>query len=142
MAYSFENRVMVVTGGAGDIGGAICRALEAGGARVVAVDVDAAAPRNARVGFLRLDVSDSAEVDRVFGQVESEWGPIDGLVNAAGIAPTAFCTEGSDADWRRTLEVNLSGVYYCSRRAARGMIERQRGTIVNISSTNGLVGEE
>ncbi len=142
MAYSFDNQVMVVTGGAGDIGAAICREIEAGGARVVAVDVDAAAPRTLRVGFLRLDVSDSAEVDRVFGQVESEWGPIDGLVNAAGIAPAAFCTEGSDADWRRTLEVNLSGVYYCSRRAARGMIERRRGSIVNISSTNGLVGEE
>jgi 3-oxoacyl-[acyl-carrier protein] reductase len=54
----------------------------------------------------------------------------------------ASCTETTDQDWRRTLDVNLSGLYYCSRRAARSMGARRRGAIVNISSTNGLVGEE
>ncbi len=149
MPYSFHDRIVVVTGGAGDIGAAICRALDAGGACVLAADVDRAAGdrlrpqlRHAKARFLVLDVSDSAQVDRLFDQVEKEWGPLDGLVNAAGIAPTAACTEMTDQDWRRTLETNLSGLYYCSRRAARSMVARRRGAIVNIASTNGLVGEE
>ncbi len=149
MPYSFEDRLVVVTGGAGDIGAAICRALDAGGACVAAVDVDAEGGRRLQAGLRRprsrfavLDVSDSAAVGRVFDQIEADLGPIDGVVNAAGIAPMALSTETSDEDWQRTLAVNLSGLYYCSRRAARGMVARRRGAIVNIASTNGLVGEE
>src|SRR5215467_14299542 len=113
MPYSFENRIILVTGGAGDIGAAICRALDAGEACVLAADVDTEAGerlrpqlRHPKSRFLLLDVSDSAQVDRVFDQVEAEWGPLDGLVNAAGIAPTGPCTETTDADWRRTIETN------------------------------------
>jgi 3-oxoacyl-[acyl-carrier protein] reductase len=87
-------------------------------------------------------VSDSAQVASAFERVEAEFGRLDGLVNAAGIAPMAFCTDTTDEDWRRTLDTNLSGLYYCSRSAARLMIPRRRGAIVNIASTNGLVGEE
>lgn len=144
MPYSFENRTMLVTGGAGDIGAAICRALDADGARVLIADVDIEGGKKIRsqlrhpgAEFVYLDVSDSAQVTRVLDQVE-----IDGLVNAAGIAPMAFCTDTTDQDWHRTIQVNLSGLYYCSRQAARGMMARRRGAIVNIASTNGLVGEE
>ncbi len=144
MAYSFENRTVLVTGGAGDIGGAICRALDADGARVLIADVDADGGNKLRsqlrhpgAKFVHLDVSDSAQVARVLDQMV-----LDGLVNAAGIAPMAFCTDTTDQDWQRTIQVNLSGLYYCSRQAARGMVERRHGAIVNIASTNGLVGEE
>ena len=149
MSYSFDNRVVLVTGGAGDIGAAICRALDADGACVVAADLDVEGGRrlrsqlrHSRSEFLQLDVSDSAQVDGLFDRVEAEWGRVDGLVNAAGIAPMAFCTDTADSDWHRTIETNLSGLYYCSRRVARGMVARRRGAIVNIASTNGLVGEE
>ncbi|MBI3667533.1 MAG: SDR family oxidoreductase [Acidobacteria bacterium] len=149
MAYSFENRNILVTGGAGDIGSAICRVLDAGGACVLVADIDraggemlAAKLRHPQSRFLFLDVADSGQVKAVFARMEAEFGALDGLVNAAGIAPVASCTETSDEDWRRTLEINLSGLYYCSREAARGMAARRRGAIVNISSTNGLVGEE
>jgi NAD(P)-dependent dehydrogenase (short-subunit alcohol dehydrogenase family) len=149
MPYSFDGRVIFVTGGAGDIGAAICRALDADGACVAAFDLDAAGGekllpqmRHPRSRFLQLDVSDSAQVDRAFRQTEADLGRFDGLVNAAGIAPLASCTETTDAEWRRTLEINLSGLYYCCRNAARSMQARRRGAIVNIASTNGLVGEE
>jgi NAD(P)-dependent dehydrogenase (short-subunit alcohol dehydrogenase family) len=149
MAYHFEDRIFLVTGGSGDIGAAICRALDASGACVLVADVDQ--PRGQAVlgelthpesQFLLLDVSRSAQVEVVFQHVEREFGKLDGLVNAAGIAPQSFCTETTDADWHRTIEINLSGVYWCSRAAARGMVERRQGAIVNIASTNGLVGEE
>ena len=149
MSYSFENRVFVVTGGAGDIGAAICRAIDAGGGCVWAADLDRTAAarlipalRHPQSRFAELDVSDSAAVDRVFEQVQAEHGRLDGLVNAAGIAPMAPCTDTTDQDWRRTLDTNLSGLYYCSRAAARMMVAQRRGAIVNIASTNGLVGEE
>lgn len=149
MPYSFEDQVIVVTGGAGDIGAAICRALDAGGACVLVADVDsaggqklAAQLKHPRSGFILLDVSDPEQVRQVFRQIETDLGRLDGLVNVAGIAPAASCTETTDQTWRQTLEVNLSGLYYCSREAARSMVARRRGVIVNISSTNGLVGEE
>ena len=149
MPYNFEDRIFLVTGGAGDIGAAICRNLDAAGACVLVADVDQAGGQalldqltHPEAQFLLLDVSNSKQVTLAFQQVEAEFGSLDGLVNAAGIAPSAFCTETSDADWHRTIETNLSGLYYCSRAAARGMVERRRGAIVNISSTNGLVGEE
>jgi len=144
MPYDFQDRLILVTGGAGDIGAAICGALDADGARVLIADTDAArgealraSLRHPQARFLALDVSDSAQVAGALDGLA-----LDGLVNAAGIAPMASCTETTDEDWRRTLGVNLSGLYYCSRQAARGMVERRRGSIVNIASTNGLVGEE
>jgi 3-oxoacyl-[acyl-carrier protein] reductase len=149
MPYNFEDRIFLVTGGSGDIGAAICRKLDAYGACVLVADVDQ--PRGQALLselthpeslFLLLDVSKPEQVAMVFDHVEQEFGKLDGLVNAAGIAPSASCTETSDADWRRTIDINLSGVYWCSRAAARGMVQHRRGAIVNISSTNGLVGEE
>ncbi len=149
MAHRLENQVIAVAGGSGDIGGAICRKLDAEGATCVILDIDEAGGaarcadlKNPQARFLKLDVSDSAAVTAAFDQIERDYGRIDGLVNAAGIAPLAACLETDDATWQRTLSINLSGVHYCSRQAARAMVKRGRGAIVNISSTNGLVGEE
>jgi len=149
MPYDFQDWVFLVTGGAGDIGAAICRKLHKCKGLVLVADVDQ--PRgqalvgelsNPRAQFLMLDVSQSDQVQAAFDRIEQEFGRLDGLVNAAGIAPSALCTETTDADWHRTIETNLSGLYYCSRAAARIMVRRGQGVIVNISSTNGLVGEE
>lgn len=149
MSGDFTDQVIAVTGGSGDIGGAICRRLDSAGATMVVLDTDAARAESLltelthpRSCFLPLDVSKPSEVKKVFGEIHERFGPLDGLVNAAGIAPMAPCLEIDEATWNRTIEVNLSGVHYCSQAAAREMARRGRGAIVNISSTNGLVGEE
>jgi 3-oxoacyl-[acyl-carrier protein] reductase len=149
MPYDLSDRVYIVTGGAGDIGFAAAERLDADGALVALFDVDEAAGRErlSRLGrresrFYRVDVSDSAAVDAAFAEVLRDFGRLDGLVNAAGIAPGADCRETTDAMWRQVIDINLSGVHFCSRAAARIFAAQRRGAIVNVSSTNGLVGEE
>ena len=149
MPYDFRDRVIPVTGGGGDIGGAICEDLDRNGAQVVILDTDVAGSqarlarlKHPKARFIQLDVSDSPAVTAAFGEIVQSCGRIDGLVNAAGIAPVIDCLDTDDETWRRTIEINLSGVYYCSREAARVMVGQGGGAIVNISSTNGLVGEE
>lgn len=149
MPYDFRDHVIAVTGGSGDIGGAICERLDSAGACVTILDTDEPRGREHRAklqhprsAFLPLDVSDSAAVSAAFERIEKDQGRIDGLVNAAGIAPVVGCLDTDDETWQRTIAINLSGVHYCSREAARSMARRGAGAIVNISSTNGLVGEE
>ena len=149
MPFDFDGRVYAVTGASGDIGGAAAEMLDASGAVVTMLDVDEAGGReragrlrNPKSGFRKLDVTDSGEVDAAFSEVVAELGRLDGLVNAAGIAPLANCWETDNELWRKVLDINLSGLHYCSRAAARVLMERRRGAIVNVSSTNGLVGEE
>ncbi len=149
MAHDFSGRVMAVTGGGGDIGGAICEALDAGGATVVILDVDVAGGEawraklsNPRTRFQKLDVSDSAAVRRAFLSIQADFGRLDGLVNAAAVVSFADSWATDDESWRRTIDINLSGVHYCSREAALLMMPRRSGAVVNVSSTNGLVGEE
>lgn len=149
MAYDFSGKIIAVTGGGGDIGGAICREADAHGACVIILDVDLAGGerertrlRHSRSRFIELDVSDSAAVRRVFDGIEREFGRLDGLVNGAGIAPLHDCWDTDDETWQRTIDINLSGTLYASRAAARIMMRQRRGAIVNVSSTNGLTGEE
>ncbi len=149
MPYNLQDRVIPVTGGSGDIGGAICQELDKNGALVVVLDTDASGGRalverlqHPKAQFLQLDVSNSSTVTAAFDEIVRTCGRIDGLVNAAGIAPVIPCLDTDDETWRRTIDINLSGVHYCSRQAAQVMVRQGRGAIVNISSTNGLVGEE
>ncbi len=149
MAHDFNGRVIAVTGGGGDIGGAVCRNLDRNGAVVVVLDVDVAGGEswrlrltNPQARFQPLDVSDSAAVRDAFLSIAADYGRIDGLVNGAGIARLLDCWDTDDDAWRRTIDINLSGVHYCSREVAKLMMPNRRGAIVNVSSTNGLVGEE
>ena len=149
MPYELSGRVYAVTGASGDIGGAAAEKLDAAGAAVVMLDLDAAGGADRAKGlrspgsrFVSLDVSDSSAVDAAFEQAVSDLGRLDGLVNAAGIAPLADSWETGDEMWRKVIEINLSGVHFCSRAAARIFMPQRRGAIVNVSSTNGLVGEE
>lgn len=149
MTLDFNGWTVAVTGGAGDIGAAICRAVAAGGARLVVFDVDwergeALADELEGSGsvFRPLDVADSDAVDAAFTEIERDHGRLHGLVNAAGIAPSAACWETGEELWRKVLSINLDGLFRTSRAAARIMMKARRGAIVNVSSTNGLVGEE
>lgn len=123
-------RTAIVTGAGKGIGKAVAMRLEADGIRVIRADIAGDVP-------LRLDVSRSAEVDAFFASAPR----IDILVNSAGIAgPNSAVMETPDAEWHRTIDVNLNGTFYMCRGAARQMAARGWGRIVNIASIAGKEG--
>jgi NAD(P)-dependent dehydrogenase (short-subunit alcohol dehydrogenase family) len=132
----------LVTAGAAGIGRAIAEALAGAGASVWVCDVDSSALASCPPGWIatRCDVGHEQEVDALFAELEARWGGLDILVNNAGIAgPTAGIEEVSPADWRRTIDVNLNGMFYCTRRAVP-WLRRSRGAIVNLASVAGRLG--
>ena len=138
-----KGRVAVVTGAAGGFGRAIARRLHADGARVALWDLDAdrvqAAAHGIGVGTgdllaLAMDVGDSTAVDVAAAATRAALGPIDVLVNNAGIVTKAAPWEVDDASWERTMRVNASGTFWCVRACLPDMRERRYGKIVNIGS--------
>ena len=132
-----QSPVAVVTGGAAGIGWEIGQRLAADGCTVVAVDrVPALTAGENPAGILwrELDVTDPVAVDRVFGEIEDELGPIDVLVNNAGIQRHRAIEDLSWDEWTAVVDVNLHGVFACLQAAGRRMLARGEGRIVNISS--------
>lgn len=141
-----EGLRVLVTAGAAGIGGAITAALVAAGARVHVCDVSEAVLAGCRdampgVGTTVADVSDEAAVDRLFAAVEERLGGLDALVNNAGIAgPTGAVEEIAVAEWRRCLDIDLTGQFLCTRRAVPLIKAAGGGSIVNMSSSAGRFG--
>ncbi|WP_439656007.1 2,3-dihydro-2,3-dihydroxybenzoate dehydrogenase [Lentzea sp. HUAS TT2] len=140
-----SGRTAVVTGAAGGMGVEIARALALRGLAVAAVDNDAEQlgvcveklrGENLNVHGFPADVTDGAEVEAVVERVEQELGPIDYLVNAAGVLRVAEVTELSEEDWSRTFQVNTNGVFLTSRAVARRMVPRRSGAIVTVASNS------
>ena len=121
--------VVVVTGGMRGIGAAIAAAFERQGDTVAVLDVEAGSP-------FTCDVSDEAQVEAASERVERELGPVDVLMNNAGVAHIAPSETLPAAEWRRSLEVMATGTFLCSRSFGGRMLERRRGCIVNVSSIN------
>lgn len=141
-----RSRLVVVTGGARGIGLGIARRFTQQGDGVVLADVDvdagntaAAALRHdgARASFVALDVRDPERVAGAVQGIEAERGPIDVWVNNAGIARRGPATTLDRADWTDSIDIMLSGAFWCSQAVGRGMVERGTGVIVNIASVNG-----
>jgi len=138
-------RALVTAGGAG-IGKAVACTLAEAGARVHICDIDEAALTQTLGEFPDLsgsksDISDEAGVDGLFDAVMADFGGLDILVNCAGISgPTGPIEDIEPADWRQTLAVNLDGAYLCTRRAVPLLKAAGGGSIVNFSSTAGLMG--
>jgi 3-oxoacyl-[acyl-carrier protein] reductase len=136
--------VVIVTGAASGIGRAIAERFGAEGAHVVVNDVDesgaeAVARAIAALGGTALavaaDVSDEAQVDRLFEQTLERFGGVDVLVNNASLTRTErHFLEADAAWWRRIINVNLTGAFLCSRRAAQIMAGKRSGAIINLSS--------
>jgi NAD(P)-dependent dehydrogenase (short-subunit alcohol dehydrogenase family) len=143
---SLTGKVVVITGGARGIGAATAAALVAGGARVAIGDLDEdLAKRTAKelgpdVLALRLDVTDHAGFSDFLDEVERQLGPIDVLINNAGIMPLSPLDEESDETTARQLAINLAAVIHGTREAMRRMKPRRGGHIVNIASVAGKVG--
>lgn len=137
---------VLVTAGASGIGRAVVEAMLEAGARVHLCDVDEkalAACREAlpQVGQSRADVADEVQVDRMFDELRARLDGLDALVNNAGIAgPTANIEDIDPADWRRCIEVDLTGMFLCARRAVPMLKAAGGGAIVNMSSAAGRLG--
>ncbi|MFM9372586.1 2,3-dihydro-2,3-dihydroxybenzoate dehydrogenase [Streptomyces sp. Da 82-17] len=134
-------RTALVTGAGQGIGEAVVRALAACGARVVAADrnadgVQALADGHAegRVLARELDVTVAPAVEALVDDVERTVGPLDILVNVAGVMRPAPVVDLTDADWAETFAVNTDGVFHTSRAVARRMSERRSGCIVTVGS--------
>ena len=140
-----EGKRVVVTGGTSGIGEATSRRFLDEGARVVALavgedEVATAAERIPGIEALLCDVADAAAVDQAFARADELLGGVDVLVANAGISIRKPFLEIEEADWRRVLDVNLTGVFHCAQQAARRMVAGDGGVILMTASTNGLTG--
>lgn len=134
---STQRPVAIVTGGSAGIGWEIGQRLVADGYVVVAADRAPGLTTGANpagIHWHELDVTDHAGVDRVFSEIEAEWGPIEVLVNNAGIQRHRAIEDLSWQEWTAVVDVNLHGVFAALQAAGRRMLERGGGRIVNISS--------
>ncbi|OHB71114.1 MAG: 3-oxoacyl-ACP reductase [Planctomycetes bacterium RBG_13_63_9] len=146
MDLHLKDNVAVVTGGSRGLGRAICLALAAEGAKVAvnyyrhqarAVELVARIEAEHAVDALPVpaDVTHEADVERMFALAEAELGPIDVVVNNAGVWPTAYVKDMSEEEWNATQRVNLTGPFLCCREAVRRWLAaRRKGRIVNVSS--------
>ncbi|MGQ9513156.1 elongation factor P 5-aminopentanone reductase [Thermodesulfitimonas sp.] len=143
-------KVAIVTGGSRGIGAAIAQELARHGASV-AVNYHSSAAAAAKVAAacreygtravaFQADIADPEAVEKLFIAVEESLGPVEILVNNAGTGLRRLAVETTDAEWHQLLAVNLSGAFYCSRRALGSMIRRRWGRIINIASVFGLTG--
>lgn len=150
MQVDLQDKVAVVTGAAQGIGRAIAEALTRNGAFVTLADVQEAKGRSAaeelgpRAAFQACDVSQAGQVRALFGAVVARHGRLDIAVNNAGIntgRPEERVTvdQYPDEVWRRIMNVDLDGVFYCCKAAAAQMIKQRSGVIVNIASIAGVV---
>jgi 2,3-dihydro-2,3-dihydroxybenzoate dehydrogenase len=139
----WQGKVAFVTGAAGGIGGAVARSLGERGVRVAAADNDPERLRRTvkelandglAVAAFPTDVAVSSEVESVVGQVERQLGPIDFLVNAAGVLRVGEARLLSDQDWSATFAVNTAGVFFVSRAVVNRMVPRGGGAVVTVAS--------
>jgi 2-hydroxycyclohexanecarboxyl-CoA dehydrogenase len=141
-----DGRVAVVTGAGRGIGAAIAAALSGAGARVAVWDLDGeqaakTAASLAQPGLgLRVDVTDRDDVRAALAATFDALGPVDVFVNNAGVDVISPFLDSNEDDWERILAVNLMGLFHCCKAVLPAMIERGRGTIVNLGSEAGRVG--
>ena len=148
--FDLKNKVALVTGARRGMGKADALALAAQGAKVAVTDIDLAEcqvvvneikAKGGEAAAFKMDVSSAAEVDQVITAVVAQFGRLDILVNNAGIYAPKLALDLTEADWEKTIAINLKGQFLCAQRAAREMAKNKWGRIVNIASVaSGQIG--
>jgi NAD(P)-dependent dehydrogenase (short-subunit alcohol dehydrogenase family) len=141
-----QSKRVLITGGAGGIGRATAVRFLEEGARVAVLDRDEAACRDLERelpgldGYIVSDVSDPEDVAQAFDDLDGLFGGPDILINNAGVSVRHTFLDVSPEEWRRVIDVNLTGVFFVAQQAARRMVGAGGGVILNMGSTNGLRG--
>jgi NAD(P)-dependent dehydrogenase (short-subunit alcohol dehydrogenase family) len=142
-SFRLDGRVAVVTGGNRGLGEVFARALHEAGARVAIAARDQ--ERSERVArelgatAVTTDVTDPASVAAMLAAVTGELGPVDVLVNNAGVCFHGAALEAPEEEWRAVWDVNVDGLWHCSRAVGAQMVERGAGVIVNIGSLSAMI---
>ena len=146
--FRLDGAVALVTGGRRGLGQAFARALASAGARVAissrSHEAGSAAVEAMRADGLEVvavsgDVTSYTDVEAMAAQVEHLYGPVDVLVNNAGVVEHRPSLEVTPETWHSVLSVNLDGLWYCSQVVGRSMVARRKGVIVNIGSISGII---
>jgi 3-oxoacyl-[acyl-carrier protein] reductase len=150
MAAGLTGKVAIVTGASRGIGRATALALAAEGAQVVVNYARSSTAADDLVGqigaaggeglALQADVSQSEQVDALFKATMDKWGRVDVLVNNAGITRDTLLLRMKLEDWQAVIDLNLTGVFLCTRAASKIMLKQRSGRIINIASVAGLMG--
>ena len=145
-----QNQVAIVTGASRGIGRSIALALAAEGAKVVVNYASSSAAADAVVQeisamgqnaiALQADVAQAEQVDALFNAVMEKWGRIDVLVNNAGIARDTLLLRMKLEDWQAVIDLNLTGVFLCTKAASKIMLKQKAGRIINLTSVVGETG--
>ncbi len=144
-------RVVVVTGGSRGIGKSVALKFAEEKANIIIVHydpdenaaretMDLLERRDCNVEAHKIDVSSGQQVEELFKKILSRYGRVDVLVNNAGIAKDSLLLRMSEKDWDAVLDVNLKGVFNCTKSVLRSMIRQRRGSIVSIASVAGQIG--
>lgn len=151
-----NGQVAIVTGASRGIGRATALALAAEGANVAVnyarssqsadgvvadiASISSEASNNAQAIAVQADVSKADQVEALFEQVMSKWGRVDVLVNNAGITRDTLLLRMKLEDWQSVIDLNLTGVFLCTKAASKIMLKQRSGRIINVTSVSGLMG--
>lgn len=144
-----EDKVIIVTGSARGIGFSIAERFAEEGGQIIISDINSESVMQAveklqakgyKADGFEFNVTDSAQVEETFKAIQSKYGRIDVLINNAGITKDTLMMRMKESDWDAVINVNLKGTFLCTQKVSRYMLSQKAGSIINISSVIGIMG--